>query len=113
MRNSRRLLWTGTLALVLAAGCGKKKEASSSAATAPQAAEPAVAAQVQSVAEKEAPYQVRDLQLSVDAYVKIYKRKPGSLEQMIREGFLASLPPAPTGKRFVLDPATARVGLEP
>jgi hypothetical protein len=63
--------------------------------------------------EREASFQTQDLQLSVEAYEKIYKRKPASLEQMVREGFLASLPPAPPGKRFTLDPATARVSVVP
>jgi hypothetical protein len=63
--------------------------------------------------EREASFQTQDLQLSVEAYEKIYKRKPASLEQMVREGFLASLPPAPPGKRFSLDPATGRVSVVP
>jgi hypothetical protein len=32
---------------------------------------------------------------------------------MVKEGFLASLPPTPPGKRFALDPATARVSVVP
>jgi hypothetical protein len=32
---------------------------------------------------------------------------------MVKEGFLASLPPVPPGKRFALDPATARVSVAP
>jgi len=56
---------------------------------------------------------VKDLELQVDAYQKIYKRKPASLEQMVQEGFLKSLPPAPPGKRYSLDPATLRVSLVP
>lgn len=57
--------------------------------------------------------QVQDLQLQVDAYQKIYKRNPASLSQMVQEGFLSSLPPAPRGRRFAYDPASARVSLVP
>ncbi len=123
MRNSQLILLAGALGLGLAgAGCSKKKDVSPTAAAAAEAANPAavpaaaapVAASPDQVrVEREASFQAKDLQLSVDAYQKIYKRKPASLEQLVREGFLASLPSAPPGKRFTLDPATARVSIVP
>lgn len=94
---------------LLVAGCSGKKDASS---TANSATAPANQPTAPASAENEVPY-IRDLQLSVDAYQKIYKRKPASLEQMVKEGFLASLPPTPPGKRFALDSATARVSVVP
>lgn len=111
---------------ILASGCSKKQEAAvtpaptsaavsqtaAPAATAPRAAAPAAIAAQTRVAS-EANFQIKDLELQVDAYQKIYKRKPESLEQMVREGFLSSLPPAPPGKRYSLDPATSRVSLVP
>jgi hypothetical protein len=110
MRSNQWVFLAGALAFGLVmAGCSKKQAAST--ATNP-AAEPTTQATTPAPAEKEVPH-VRDLQLSVDAYQKIYKRNPPSLEQMVKEGFLASLPPAPPGKRYSLDPATSRVRLEP
>jgi hypothetical protein len=110
MRSNPLIFLAGALALgLVVAGCSKKKDASSAANP---AAEPANQATTPAPAENEVPH-ARDLQLSVDAYQKIYKRKPASLEQMMQEGFLASLPPAPPGKRFTLDPATTRVSVVP
>lgn len=113
------LLLTGALAFgLVVAGCSKKKADS----TTHSASEPATSA-VAPVApgavpapvrvEREANFQLQDLQLQVEAYEKIYKRKPASLEQMVRDGFLNSLPPAPPGKRFAYDPTSARVSLVP
>ncbi len=112
MRNKRALLCAALIAAGLAVGCGKKKTGALSPELELQPTASADALN-QPVAVQEAPYQTRDLQLSVDAYQKIYHRQPASLEQMVQEGFLASLPPAPPGKRFVLDSATGRVRLEP
>jgi hypothetical protein len=101
----------GMLLLGLASGGCSKKAAP---AGAPEVAAPQPAAQVAETAQSEADVAyLRDLQLSVDAYEKIYKRKPATLEQMVREGFIAKLPPAPPGRHFTLDPATAHVGLAP
>ena len=121
MQNNRLALVAGALVLGLAiSGCSKRKDAAvnnnpaaDTATQAAAAAAPAGASPEESRAEKDAPYQVRDLQLSVEAYEKIYHRKPASLEQMVQEGFLASLPPPPPGKRYALDSATARVSLVP
>ena len=110
MRSNQLVFLAGVLALgLLMAGCSRKKDASSAANS---AADPANQVARSASVENEVPY-IRDLQLSVDAYQKIYKRKPASLEQMVKEGFLASVPPAPPGKRFALDPATARVNVVP
>lgn len=127
MRSNLWLPIVGAVAVgVFAGGCSKKEEvavtpaptseavsqAVAPAAPAPTAAAPAAnPAQVR--AASEASFQVQDLELQVDAYQKIYKRKPESLEQMVREGFLSALPPAPPGKRYSLDPATSRVSLVP
>lgn len=114
------MVLAGALGLGLAmAGCSKKKDASSTASAAAESPSPAPApaapamASGQTRAESEASFQTQDLQLSVEAYEKIYKRKPTSLEQMVKEGFLASLPAAPPGKRFSLDAATGRVSVVP
>ncbi len=126
MRNNGCIVLTGILALGLAAGgCSKKKETAASgnntpapetanqAAPAPEAAPappPAINSQPsRTLSESDAPYQVKDLQLSVDAYEKIYKRKPASIEQMVQERFLATIPPAPPGKRYAIDASTAKV----
>lgn len=120
MRNSQLMLWGGALAFgLVVAGCSKKSDVSTTTGPAADPTNPAVAPAAsaarpsQARVEREAAFQTQDLQLSVEAYEKIYRRKPASLEQMVREGFLASLPPAPPGKRFVLDPATGQVRLEP
>jgi hypothetical protein len=110
MRSNQLVVLAGVLAFGLVmAGCSKKKDASTAANS---AADPANQATTPVPVANEVPY-MRDLQLSVDAYQKIYKRKPASVEQMVQEGFLASLPPAPAGKRFTLDPATTRVSVVP
>ena len=127
MRSNPWLPIVGAAAFgILVSGCSKKQEvavtpAATSEATsqtvAPPATAPRAAAPVVNPAEtrvaSEVNFQVKDLELQVDAYQKIYKRKPESLEQMVREGFLSSLPPAPPGKRYSLDPATSRVSLAP
>jgi hypothetical protein len=113
MRNNQLIRLAGVLVLgLVVAGCSKKKGAATATNAAAEPANPA-ASPDQARVEREASFQTQDLQLSVEAYEKIYKRKPASLEQMVREGFLASLPPAPSGKRFTLDPATARVSVVP
>jgi hypothetical protein len=120
-----RLSFIGAITLGLfSAGCSKKQEVP---AAAPATTDPATQAAAPTVTRPAAPaantpqakvasevnFQAKDLELQVDAYQKIYKRKPESLEQMVREGFLSSLPPAPPGKRYYLDPATLRVSLVP
>ncbi len=110
MRSNQLVCLAGVLALgLLMAGCSRKKDASIAVNS---AADPANQNATPASVENEVPY-IRDLQLSVDAYQKIHKRKPASLEQVVKEGFLASLPPAPPGKRFALDSATARVSVVP
>lgn len=129
MRSNGRLCLAGALMLgLVAAGCSKKQEtvasSSTTTETSPQAAAPAAptpppsapmrpAPPAQARAVSEANFQVQDLQLQVDAYQKIYKRKPESLAQMVQEGFLHALPPAPPGRQYTLDPATQRVSLVP
>ena len=104
---------------LVVAGCSKKKDAATATNAAAEPANPAAAPAApaaspdQARVEREASFQTQDLQLSVEAYEKIYKRKPASLEQMVRDGFLNSLPPAPPGKRFAYDPTSARVSLVP
>ncbi len=125
MRSNGWVPFAGALAVGLfAMGCSKKQEvaaaptateqpaqAATPAAPAPRPSAPASPAQARAVSEVN--FQVKDLELQVDAYQKIYKRKPESLEQMVREGFLSSLPAAPPGKRYYLDSATLRVSLVP
>jgi len=120
MRNNQLTPLAGVLVLgLVVAGCSKKKDAATATNAAAEPANPAAAPAApaaspdQARVEREASFQTQDLQLSVEAYEKIYKRTPASLEQMVQEGFLASLPPAPPGKRFTLDPATARVSVVP
>jgi hypothetical protein len=98
-------------AALLIGSCSKKQEIAVNNSSDAAAASASASAKTQ--AEKDAPYQLKDLQLSVEAYEKIFKRKPASLEQMVKEGFLASLPLAPTGKKFTYDSATGRVSLAP
>ena len=110
MRSSQLIVLAAALGLgLVVAGCSKKKETVNASNPGAEPANPAAAA----VPPEEDTPQVRDVQASVDAYEKIYKRKLGSLEQMVKEGFLVSLPPAPAGKRFTLDPATQRVRVVP
>lgn len=109
MLSNPTMLVAGALACgLLAAGCSKPND--NSVAGKPVAAKAADAAVV--APENESPL-TRDLQASVDAYVKIYQRKPASLEQMVKEGFLATMPAAPPGKRYAYDSSTARVSVEP
>lgn len=113
MQNRPAILFASVLALGLVlAGCSKSKDsplevnldAGSSNQVALNSGGPA--------AENNTP-QIRDLQASVDAYVKIYQRKPVSLEQLVKEGFLAALPAPPPGKKYAFDSSTARVSVVP
>jgi len=125
MRSRRLLVLTSVLSVALAAfGCSKKKEtaqaatpASTETAESPAQA-PAVGTSVSSAPtpaqtqqERETNSQLEDLRLQLDAYQKIYKRKPASLAQMVQEGFMTSLPPPPPGRHFNYDPASGKVDL--
>jgi hypothetical protein len=113
MGSNQRLHFVGALTVGLfLAGCSKQPDVAAPIAPATTPAIPP-ANPAQARAASEANLQVKDLELQVDAYQKIYKRKPESLEQMVREGFLRALPPAPPGKRYSLDPVTSRVSLVP
>ena len=124
MRSNPTILLASALALgLVVTGCSKQKAAAinpavepANQAAAPPASPPVVAVPATSpggvAAENETP-QTRDLQASVDAYVIIYKHKPASLDQLVREGFLAALPAAPPGKRYAYDSSAARVSVVP
>lgn len=117
MRNNQWMLLTGAVAVgLMVGGCSKKQDVSSPANSAVEPASQAAAtaanpAPVKMTTEENS--QVQDLQLQVEAYEKINKRKPASLQQMVQEGFLPSIPPAPPGKRFAYDPSSGRVNLAP
>lgn len=113
--NPGLLLVTVWAASLVVAGCSKKE---SNATTGVEAqaialAPDAAANPAPTQADQEVPFQVRDLQLSVEAYQKVTGKKPTSLAQLVQDGFLNALPPAPPGKRYSLDPATSRVSLVP
>jgi len=118
MQNDKMIIFAVALALgLVGAGCSKKPDAAAASpagepTAAPAATSPAASASSSPV-EREANTQLQDLQLQVDAYQKIYKRKPASLAQMVQEGFLPALPPAPAGKQFVYDPTSNQVSLRP
>ena len=109
---------------VAAPGCSKKKDTAQAAvpsptqtaespAQAPAESTPVVAAATpaQTQQERETNSQLEDLRLQIDAYQKIYKRKPASLAQMVQERFMTSLPPAPPGRHYNYDPASGKVDL--
>lgn len=94
---------------LVVSGCSKKNESAAGNTTGADASNPAPSPTP--LAPEDDTPQVRDLQASVDAYVKIKQQKPSSLEQLVRDGFLVSLPSAPPGKRFSYDANTARIGV--
>lgn len=116
MQSSSGLLLVAVCAVSLVFGGCSKKESTATTGTGAQPTASAPAAEAQqppTSADQEVPFQVRDLQLSVEAYQKVTGRKPTSLTQLVQDGFLNSLPPAPPGKRYSYDPATSRVSLLP
>lgn len=113
MRSNSTILLASALAFGLVmTSCSKQKVASTATNSSVEASNQVAASPGGAAVENDMP-QTRDLQASVDAYVKIYKRKPASLEQLVKEGFLAVLPAAPPGKRFAFDSSTARVSVVP
>lgn len=125
MPSSRLLVLSIGLSLAVEiSGCSKKKDtaqaatpASTQTAEAPTSTQaataPALAAvtPVQSQQQRETNTQLEDVRLQVDAYQKVYKRKPASLAQMVQEGFMHALPPAPPGQHYSYDPASGKVDL--
>ena len=113
MRSNPAILLTSTLAFALVVpGCSKQKDPATAINPVAEPSNLAATNPGGAAAENDLP-QTRDLQASVDAYVKIYQRKPASLEQLVKEGFLAALPVAPPGKRYSFDSSTARVSVVP
>lgn len=113
MRNNLKILFASALMSgLVVTGCSKSKDASAKANSSSESSSSAAASPSAAAPENDSP-QVRDLQAAVDAYVKIYHRQPASLEQMVKEGFLATLPAAPPGKRYAFDASTARVSVVP
>ena len=125
MPSDRLLFLSVVLSLVaVVPACSKKKDTAQAAAPAPtQTAEtPAQATAsgtsavtasttAQTQQERETNSQLENLRLQIDAYQKIYKRKPASLAQMVQERFMTSLPPAPPGRHYNYDPASGKVDL--
>ena len=111
--NPANNLLTSALALgMVVTGCSKPKDTPTAISPVAEPSNQAAATPGVVAVENDSP-QTRDLQASVDAYVKIYQRKPASLEQLVKEGFLAALPAAPPGKRYSFDSSTARVSVVP
>ncbi|MEW6304461.1 MAG: hypothetical protein AB1705_13370 [Verrucomicrobiota bacterium] len=49
------------------------------------------------------------LQEAVDQYIQDTKRNPATLQDVVKAGFLERIPPAPKGKRFIIDQKTFQV----
>ena len=53
------------------------------------------------------------VQQAVNLYQAAEGRYPATLEQLVQEGYLASVPPAPSGQRLAYNPADGTIALEP
>jgi hypothetical protein len=52
---------------------------------------------------------IHQLEQAIDAYEKSRGRKPETLDQLVLEGILASLPTNPFGDHFIYEPDTGKV----
>lgn len=119
------------------AGCGKKEEAAPAKQTAPpmpslaQPSAPAsapgggtsVAAPVPgtlaqhsptdpTVPVADVPVDLDALNKAVEAYCKKTQANPGTLDDLVKQGFLKALPKLPPGKVFAIDDITFKVKIE-
>jgi hypothetical protein len=109
------------VAILLLAGCGKKPEGASLSSVTPPAAESTPVNQT-SASPAAAPASVPAIQAdmepvlgqltwSVRQYSLANHSVPGSLNVVMAAGYLTNLPPAPTGKKFAIDPKKVQVVL--
>ena len=92
-------------------GCGKRPDASpapgeSSAATVAAPANPSATVSPQSASDSDAAQiaaLVKELTQAVRKYSVEQRRVPKNLEELVANGYLISVPPAPAEKKFAID----------
>ncbi len=99
---ARLLIVLGLVLMVAGMGCGKQAAPASSApnASAPaseQSAEPGGLNQAQLNAL------LAELTQTVRKYSAEKQRAPQSLDELVANGYLTTIPPAPAGKKFAID----------
>jgi hypothetical protein len=115
-----KMLWsTGLLAVVLSVGCGGKPKETPAPATNAASGNPLTApvdyvgavGQAQKTAAK-----VVDL-VQVQQALRQFQagegRNPATLEELVKEGYLAALPKLPAGLKLDYNPATGQVKAVP
>ena len=106
-----------TVALLFAAGCGKKDAASSASATngAPSSGNPLTApvdylgavSKAQKTAVKV--LDVSSINKAIQEFNAGEGRYPKDLHELVKEQYLGSVPAAPAGMRFEYNPATGQM----
>jgi hypothetical protein len=108
------LLFVIVSSLALGTGCRKPSTPANSSASAPPAADnPAPAAESPPATPQPSPPAATDeaqiaavlneLTQAVRKFGVEQRRVPKSLEEVVARGYLSSVPPAPAGKKFVID----------
>lgn len=87
-----------TALLLFVVGCGRH-DAAPSAAPAPVSAAPENA----SAPPADSTALLAELTQAVRRYAAEQKKVPGSLDELVSEHYLPSIPAAPAGKRFAID----------
>jgi hypothetical protein len=103
------------LSALLAGGCGRHSTAHNSTGMSPASASDAVAppprVQPVTVTETDSSAVLAQLTGLVRRYAMERRKAPQSLDEIVTAGYLSGLPPAPSGKKFVINPKTLQVSL--
>lgn len=115
----KRRLFLIPLLAVLIPGCGEKPETAASATNSTSSGNP-ITAPVDylgavNAAHKQAAtvVDVTTLQKAVQAFQAGEERLPGSLQELVSEGYLPRLPDVPRGFRFDYNPQNGQVRVVP
>ena len=135
LMNTRLLLASLALSAALFTACSRKSKTATTQAPpeAPAAAEPAPAGNDASAAppppgsapvEKAAPAktdaddsgikytELEKIKYALQAFTLAFERPPKDLNELVARKYLARLPAAPEGKKFVYNPARSEVKIE-
>ncbi len=89
-----------TLAAVILAGCRRNPPAPPPVAAAAPESSPGAASDI-----------TADPNLALGSFLMAKGRMPTNMQEMVTEKFLRAVPPAPAGKKYVIDPKAGRVVL--
>lgn len=103
-----RLLLAGLVFSCLGIGCGKQPSSSAQPEPVAQQAAPppdtgTPPGQPGETVEPQAAPSLGELTQAVRKYAAERRRVPASLDELVAHGYLARVPPAPAGKKFVIN----------